>query len=76
LLKEKNSEGIRKDFGKKMSEKITALIKSDTTITIERLAKRTGVTTRAVERNLKKLQEMNKIKRVGPNKGGYWEVVG
>jgi ATP-dependent DNA helicase RecG len=59
----------------KTSEKIISLIKDDALITIERLAEHCGVTTRSIERNLKKLQQRNKIKRVGPDKGGHWEVI-
>jgi ATP-dependent DNA helicase RecG len=29
-----------------------------------------------VERNIKKLQEKGLLKRVGPDKGGRWEVIG
>jgi ATP-dependent DNA helicase RecG len=59
----------------KTSEKIISLIEDDAEITIERLAEYCGVTTRSIERNLNRLQEKNKIKRVGPAKGGHWEVI-
>jgi predicted HTH transcriptional regulator len=35
-----------------------------------------GVTTRSVERNIKKLQDAGKLRRVGPAKGGHWKVLG
>lgn len=63
------------DASEKTSEKIISLIKDDALITIERLAEHCGVTTRSIERNLKKLQQRNIIKRVGPDKGGHWEVM-
>ena len=72
---QKNTQKTSGKTSEKTSEKIISLIKTDATITIERLAECTGVTTRSVERNLKKLQEHNKIKRVGPDKGGHWEVL-
>jgi ATP-dependent DNA helicase RecG len=59
----------------KTSDKIISLIKADAMITIERLAEYCDVTTRSIERNLNKLQERNIIKRVGPDKGGHWEVI-
>jgi ATP-dependent DNA helicase RecG len=34
-----------------------------------------GRKTRAVEKDLKTLQKEGKIKRIGPDKGGYWEVI-
>ena len=66
---------ISEKVSEKVSEKIISLIKEDATITIELLAEHCNVTTRSIERNLKKLQESNKIKRVGPDKGGHWEVI-
>ena len=30
---------------------------------------------RSIERNLRKLQQDRKLRRVGPVKGGYWEVL-
>jgi ATP-dependent DNA helicase RecG len=30
---------------------------------------------RTIERNIEKLRDQNRIKRVGPDKGGHWEVV-
>jgi len=44
-------------------------------ITIAELTNITGVTPRSVERNIQKLQEWGLLKRIGPDKGGYWEVV-
>jgi ATP-dependent DNA helicase RecG len=33
-----------------------------------------GITERSVERNIQKLQEQNKLIRVGGAKGGFWEI--
>jgi predicted HTH transcriptional regulator len=33
-----------------------------------------GITERSVERNLNKLQQEELLKRIGPAKGGHWEV--
>jgi ATP-dependent DNA helicase RecG len=43
-------------------------------ITIPELPQLIGVSERSVERNIKNLQE-EKLKRVGPDKGGHWEVI-
>ena len=72
---EKTSEKASEKTSEKTSEKIISLIKRNSKITIEQLSEDTGVTARSIERNLKKLQEDNKVKRVGSAKGGYWEVV-
>ncbi len=74
--KRRESVGVASEkTSEKTSDKIISLVKDDALITIERLAEYCGVTTRSIERNLNKLQKRNKIKRVGPDKGGHWEVI-
>ncbi len=34
-----------------------------------------GLSSRAVEKRIKLLREHDVIRRVGPDKGGHWEVV-
>ncbi len=41
--------------------------------TKERVA---NLTVKGVEWNLKKLTESKRLRRVGPAKGGHWEVIG
>jgi Fic family protein len=59
----------------KTSEKIVAALIRNSSITITELAKSVGVTTRSVERNLQKLQDQGRLRRVGADKGGYWDVL-
>jgi ATP-dependent DNA helicase RecG len=59
----------------KSSVKILKLIRGNTNITIPEIARKIGLSTRAVEKQIAKLKEQEKIKRIGPDKGGYWEVV-
>jgi ATP-dependent DNA helicase RecG len=58
----------------KTSGKILAALKEDGYLTIPDLASMIGVTERSIERNIKKLQEQNRLRRIGPAKGGYWEA--
>ena len=55
--------------------KILGLIRKNKDITIEELAKELNLTTRAVDKNISKLKKQGRIKRVGPDKGGHWEVL-
>ena len=55
--------------------KILDAIRNNPKVTQSQLAKITGLTVRGVEWNMKKLQETKVIKRVGPNKGGHWEII-
>ena len=51
------------------------MIQSDPTITIARLAQNIGISDRAVKKQLERLRAENRIRRVGPDKGGHWEVI-
>ena len=50
------------------------LMSGNSHITISELAKTLGITTRAIEKQIAKLQKNDQIKRIGPTKGGHWEV--
>ena len=63
--------GLEKTSGK-TSGKILAALVEDVNLTIPELAALIGVTERSIERNIKKLQEQ---RRVGPAKGGHWEII-
>ena len=56
-------------------ERIIALIQSNPHITQKMLSEAIGLTRPYVGRKLLGLQLRNIIRRVGPDKGGYWEVV-
>ena len=56
-------------------EKILEIIKDDKFVTISKLSKLLGLSTTAVEKNIAKLKEKGFLKRVGPAKGGYWEII-
>ncbi|GGY21311.1 cell filamentation protein Fic [Rhodanobacter panaciterrae] len=58
----------------KVSGKILAVVRSNPDITIPELAKLAGVSSRTIERNLQKLQGEGLLRRVGPAKGGHWEL--
>ena len=34
-----------------------------------------GISSRAVEKRLRSMRENDVIRRVGPDKGGYWEII-
>lgn len=58
----------------KSSEKILAMLKLNSGLTTRELADVLGITPRAVEMQISKLRQANRIRRIGPDKGGYWEV--
>lgn len=60
--------------GATAGEKIIRLIIENPKITRHELAMATALSVRGVEYNLKVLKAANRIRRVGPDKGGHWEV--
>ena len=57
------------------SEKILELIKQNPKISAAGIAMKIGISSRGVEKQIKKLREAGIIKRNGADKGGYWEIV-
>ena len=57
-------------------ERIIALIQSNPHITQKMLSEAIGLTRPYIGRKLLELQVRNIIRRIGPDKGGYWEVLG
>ena len=60
----------------KSSEKIMDIIREDNTVSGANIAKIVGLSQRAVEKQIAELKKKKKLKRIGPDKGGHWEVVG
>jgi ATP-dependent DNA helicase RecG len=63
------------DSSQKSSQKIIELMQGNQKITIADLAQRVGVTDRAIKKQLDKLKTLGRIRRIGPDKGGHWEVI-
>ena len=55
-------------------ERIISLIIQDQKISIVDIADKLGISTTAVDNNIKKLKEKGLLERKGPAKGGYWFV--
>lgn len=71
---ESSGIGSGKSSGK-TAEKILDLVKRQPKTTIPELASALKVTTRAVEKQIAKLKKSGRLRRVGPAKGGRWEVL-
>ena len=57
-------------------KRIIELISEDNTLTAKALADIIGLTEKAIEKNIKQLKETGILKRVGSDKGGYWQIIG
>ena len=45
------------------------------TATIAEMMDATGLSSSGVKKILKNLKDANRLRRIGPDKGGHWEVV-
>jgi len=65
-------------LGEKLDETQSAMlmvIAANPKVTIKNLAESLNLSTTAIEKNLKQLKQHQRIRRVGPAKGGHWEVI-
>ncbi|TET32858.1 MAG: winged helix-turn-helix transcriptional regulator [Planctomycetota bacterium] len=59
----------------KTASAIMEAMDQDSKITVPDIAKAISVSTRTVNNHIRRLKEAGFIRRVGPDKGGHWEVV-
>ena len=77
ILRTIKAKGIPKGREKrrgKSREKILSLLRSDPTLTQSALARRLGLSVKAIEKNIRQLKDAQRLRRIGPDKGGHWEV--
>jgi ATP-dependent DNA helicase RecG len=70
----KGSQKGSQKSSQKSSQKIIEFMRNDPTITIADLALRVGITDRAIKKQIEKLKAQDRIRRIGPDKGGRWQV--
>ncbi len=78
MLSERVGSKLVERVGSKLVEnqlKILILDKEKPSISKRKLSEILGISTTAVDKNIAKLKSLGILKRIGPDKGGYWEVV-
>lgn len=74
----RSGKGSGKSSGKgskKSSEIILQMLRENGELSATDLAEALGVSSRAIEKQIAKLRKNNRLKRVGPARGGRWEVL-
>ncbi|MEW5816335.1 MAG: ATP-binding protein [Spirochaetota bacterium] len=69
---------VRSKFGEKFgvsSEKILRIILQNKDISAQAIAEQIKLSSRAVEKQISNLKKLGILKRVGPDKGGYWQII-
>lgn len=59
----------------KTTQKIMEMMKTNTEISIKELAVACGITRDGVNYHIRNLKKNNKIRRIGGDKGGHWEII-
>ena len=70
---EKGTVGSEKSSEK--NEVIIAAIKRNPNVTASEIAMELGISSRAIEKRIRILREKGVIRRIGGDRGGYWEVI-
>ncbi|MBR4855584.1 MAG: winged helix-turn-helix transcriptional regulator, partial [Bacteroidaceae bacterium] len=63
------------ETNKSTQEMILDEIRKHPFTTREQLAKVIGITPDGIKKQLDKMKKANRIKHVGPTKGGHWEII-
>jgi predicted HTH transcriptional regulator len=59
----------------KSSEKILRHLGAEPTLSAKQLAEKLGISARAVEKQIDLLKKEGSLRRIGPAKGGHWQVL-
>lgn len=70
---------IGKTTGQKIGKtphRVLALLAENPQLTVAELAALTGKSALTIHRAIRTLRESGRLRRIGPAKGGYWEIIG
>ncbi|MBO4806662.1 MAG: Fic family protein [Paludibacteraceae bacterium] len=69
------TEKVDRKSGQKTCEAIVTLVSENPQITTTQMAALLGINRSAISKHLKRMQAEGVVRRIGPDKGGHWEVV-
>jgi ATP-dependent DNA helicase RecG len=72
----KTSQKTTQKTIQKTTQRILDLVRQNPAITRDELTKAIGLSNSGIKFNLKKMKKEKLLRRVGPDRGGYWEVLG
>lgn len=71
---DRKTERTKEESSLKSSLKIVELMQQQPTVTIAEIAAAIGISERDVKKQIAQLKQQSKVIRIGPDKGGYWQV--
>ena len=75
VVKKSVGKGDKKS-GKKSDKKILDYLKGCPSATLDELQELTGLSSGGIRKAIRRLKDAKLLRRVGPDKGGHWEVIG
>ena len=60
---------------KSRTDLILDVIRENNAVSLKELAQKIGVASKTIQRDLARLKCENVIRRIGPDKGGYWQII-
>jgi ATP-dependent DNA helicase RecG len=73
--KEKTAQKTTKKRLVESQQRVLELTKENPNISKKELSEIIGISTTAIDKNIQQLKKKGLLKRIGPDKGGYWEIV-
>ncbi|MEK7477711.1 MAG: winged helix-turn-helix transcriptional regulator [Candidatus Coatesbacteria bacterium] len=77
--REKSWEELERGLGDKLGEnrrKMLQMIHGNPRISTREIARAIGISDTAIENHLAALKKTGLLRRIGPDKGGHWEIQG
>ena len=75
LIDEKNANVQENVQEKSRTDLILDVIRENNAVSLKELAQKIGVASKTIQRDLARLKCENVIRRVGPDKGGHWQIM-
>jgi ATP-dependent DNA helicase RecG len=78
ITQKRLAEGLAEKLVERLVEsqqRILELTKENPYISKKKLSEIIGISTTAIDKNIQQLKKKGLIKRIGPDKGGHWEIV-
>jgi ATP-dependent DNA helicase RecG len=75
---ERVGEKVGKNAGRNLTrnqQQILELLRQYPHMAARELAQQVGISSRKIEQNIARLKELELLKRIGPARGGHWEVL-
>ena len=77
-LEDRVGEKVGEKVGKRLTrnqQQILELLRQHPHMAARELAQQVGISSRKIEQNIARLKELQLLKRIGPARGGHWEVL-